>query len=252
VSAQATIDALATEQASSDSDVESLSSQLATNVALATESADNLNTIATQQAEVQAIATENADSGANAEATAAALQGELAASEAQASSAQATSDAVTDELAIAESTSQAAGQQIADVQATSEALEQQVQLNSLNPSPVTQFIQVDLGGVLSGDGGAIEDAVAELESALQPYIDGQNCRIGFVNIASRAGSVGDGVSLSNAIAEIINDEFPEVLPDPPDDAEPQLASISLSYPGTSPEGEVELLLLLSSGCQPAG
>jgi hypothetical protein len=252
VSAQATINALATEQASSDSDVDSLSSQLATTVALATQSADNLITIATQQAEVQAIATENADSGANAEATSAALRDELAASEAQASSAQATSDAVAEELANAEATSQAAGQQVADAQATASALDQQVQLNSLNPVSITEIIQVDLGGVLGGNEDSLDNARNALDSALGPYADGNNCRIGFVNISSRSNSIGEGVQLSDAIAILIEEEHPELLPDPADGESAQLASESIAFPNTSPVGEVQLQLFLSTGCQPAG
>jgi len=251
VSAQATIEALATEQASSASNVDDLSSQLATNVALATEAADNLYALATQQAEIQVIATENADSGANAEATSAALLDDLAESESQVSSAQATSEAIVDELAVAQATSEAAAQEIADAQATAAALDQQVQLNSLNPESVTEIIQVDLGGVVSGDGGSLNDALEELDTALGPYVDGVNCRIGFVNISSRAGDVGDGVALSNVIAELIQEEFSELLPEPADGAELELASNSIAFPNTEPVGEVQLQLFLSTGCQPA-
>lgn len=263
--AQATIDALATEQASADSSVEDLNSQLATNVAQATQAASELDALSTQQAEVQAVATENAESGANAEATSAAAQSALATTEANAQSAQATSEAASQSVADAQATSDASSQQIADAQATSEAasqqvanveataatLEEQVQLNSLNPVPVDTSVQVDLNGVVSGDGDAVADATDELESAFAPYLGGENCRIGFVLISSRSNELGEGVQLSNAIAELIEEEFPELIPEPTDGSAPELLSESIALPGTSPVGEVQLKLLLSSGCVPA-
>lgn len=266
VFAQATIDALATQQAASSSDLDDLNSQLATNVAQATQAASELDELATQQAEVQAVATENADSGANAEATSAAAQSALATSEANAQSAQATSeaagqavleaqairDAASQQIADAQATSEAASQQVADTQATAAALEEQVQTNSLNPEPVNVTIQVDLNGVVAGDADAVEDAVDELEDAFGPYLNGQDCRIGFVLISSRSGELGEGVRLSDAIAELVQEEFPELIPEPTDGSESELLSESIALPGTSPVGEVQLQLLLSSGCQPTG
>ncbi len=266
LSAQATINALATQQAASDSSVDDLNSQLATNVAQATEAASEIDTLATRQAEVQAVATENADSGANAQATSAAVQSALATSEVNAQSAlatseaaaqavtaaQATSDAASQLIADAQATSNAASQQVTEAQATADAASQQAQLNSLDSESVQETVQVDINGVISGDGGAVEDAIDELNSALGPYVDGQNCRIGFVLISSRSSELGQGVELSNAIAELINDEFSELLQEPADDSAPQLASESIALPGTQPVGEVQLRLFLSSGCQPAG
>jgi predicted RNase H-like HicB family nuclease len=138
------------------------------------------------------------------------------------------------------------------VRATSTALEQQVQLNSLSPSSVEVSIQVSLGGVVAGDGASIDEAIDELDSALGPYLDGQDCRIGFVLISSRSSGLGEALQLSNAIAALINDEFSELLPEPADESTPQLTSVSVGLPGTEPVGEVLLQLFLSSGCQPAG
>lgn len=266
LTAQATIDALATQKAASDSSVEDLNSQLATNIAQATQAASELDDLATQQAEVQAIATENAASGANAEATIIAAQNALATSEANVASAQATSEAASQALVDAQATTEASSQQIINAQATGEAASQQVanaeataaaasqqaQLNSLSSDSVDATIQVDLGGVVNGDGGAVDDAIGELDDALGPYVNGQDCRIGFVLISSRSNELGQGVQLSDAIAGIINNEFPELLPEPADGSTPELASESIALPGTEPVGEVQLQLFLSSGCQPAG
>jgi len=266
VSAQATIDALATEQAGANSDVASLNNQLATNVAQATEAAAAMNDLATEQAEIQAVATENADSGANADATAAAAQSALATSQADASNAQATSDAAAESVANAQATSDAAsqaiddaqataaasGQQVEDAQATAAALEEQVQLNSLDPNAQTVTISVDANGLLAGDDDAVEDARAQIERALEPYVDGENCRIGFVNISSGAGSVGQGVQVSEQVAGIIESDFAELLPEATDGESPQLASNAIALTGSNSQGQVQLQLFLSSGCQPAG
>lgn len=237
-SAQATISALATEQASFDSSVADLNNDLATSVAQATEIANTINAQSTEQAALRASATENASAGVNNQATIAASQNQLATSQAQSSSAQATAEA--------------AGAQVTNANATSVALDQQLQLNSLNPASIQETIQVDLNGVLDGDDGAIDDAREELTTALAPYVQGQNCRIGFVNISSRSADLGPGVQLSGAIAGIIQEDFPELLPEPTDGSEPQLASEAIALPGTSPEGEVTLQLFLSTGCQPSG
>jgi hypothetical protein len=252
VAAQATIDALATQQAESDSSLDDLNAQLATNVAQATQAASELDELATQQAEVQAIATENADSGANAQATSQAAQDALATSQADAQSAQSTAEAASQAVADAQATSNASGQQIADAEASAAALEQQVQLNSLDSNSVDATIQVSLNGVIGGDGEAIDDAIDELNTAFEPYLNGQNCRIGFVLISSRSNELGQGVELSNAIAGLIEQEFTGLLPEPADGGAPELASESIALPGTEPVGEVQLQLFLSSGCQPAG
>lgn len=251
-SAQATISALATERASSDSNLTSLNNDLATSVARATDVANTVNVQSTEQAALQASATENANAGINNEATVVVSQNQLATSQAQASSAQSTADAANAQVADANATVDASSAQVSSANATSEALNQQLQLNSLDPRPVTKTFQVDLNGVLSGDSGAIDDARQELGTVLAPYVEGQDCRIGFVLISSRSGDLGSGVELSDAIAELIQESFPQLLPAPTDGSEPQLASESIAYPGTSPEGEVELLLLVSTGCQPAG
>jgi hypothetical protein len=265
-SADATIAALATEQASSDSDLDALNNELATNIAQATEAAASLDQMATEQAEVQAVATENAASGADAQATSEAAQNQIATNEADianleatseaaqqaANDAEATSDANSQDIADAQATADAASQELENAQATSAALEEQVQLNSLNPNSVGETFQVDLQGVLSGDPDALDDAADALGEVLDPYVEGENCRIGFVNISSRSNQLGEGVQLSDAIAVIIAQEYPELLPEPADGSDPQLASESIALPGTQPVGEVQLQLFLSSGCTPAG
>ncbi len=237
ISAEATISALATERASSDSSVSDLNNELATRVASATEIADTVNALSTEQAALRASATENASAGLNNQATIAASQNQLATSEARAASALATAEA--------------AGAQITNANATVAALDQQLQLNSLDPVSVLETVQVDINGVLDGDPDAIEDARDALGTTLAPYVQGQNCRIGFVNISSRSAELGPGVDLSDAIAEIIESDFPQLLPEPTDGSSPQLASESIALPGTEPAGEVNLQLFLSAGCQPA-
>jgi hypothetical protein len=259
VIAQATIEALSTEQASRALDQESLNNQLATNVAQATTVAEQVQAQGTEQATLQAQATENVESGVNAQGTMAALEVQLqsnasalATSEAQSASsqtqvedAQATSAAIQAQAESAEATSAAVQSQLAQA-------EQQVQLNSLNPAAVTETVQVDLNGVLSGDDGAIEEARNQLDSALGPYLNGESCRIGFVLISSRSEGLGEGVQLSERIGGLIESEFQQLLPEPANCGDQKLAYESIALPGTSPVGEVELLLFLSSGCQPAG
>jgi hypothetical protein len=243
--ARATIEALSTEQAANQSSQQQLNEELATTVAQATEVAAQIQAQGTEQAALAAVATENAESGIIAQGTMAALEDQLARSQS--------------EQATREAQAAAAQQEIEDTRATSAAAqsaltqaEQQVQLNSLNPNAITQTIQVDLNGVLSGDEGALADARDELDSVLAPYLQGQSCRIGFVNISSRAPDIGQGIQLSNRIAELIEDEFPQLIPEPAGDGSPQLASESIALPNTTPTGEVELQLFLSSGCDAAG
>lgn len=235
--AQGTISALATEGASADSSVADLNADLATSVAQATEIANTVNAQSTEQAGLQAAATENANAGVNSQATVTSSQNALGTSQAQQSSAQATADA--------------AGAELANANATSEALAQQVQLNSLNPQSVQVTIQVDLPGVISGDSDAVDGARDALNRAFGPYLEGQNCRIGFVNISSRSNELRSGVELSEAIGELIQSEFPQLIPEPADGSQPELASEAIALPGTTPEGEVQLQLFLSAGCQPA-
>ncbi len=250
--AQATIEAMGTEQASSEQDASDLNNQLATNVAQATQAALDLEAASTQQAAVAQIATENAASGADAQATSAAAQSSLATSEADLANAQATSDATGQQVANAQATTDAANQEVANAQSTAAAAQQQVQLNSLGPNPVIEVIQVDMNGVLAGDANAVADAEAELDRVLGKYVNGESCRIGFVNVSSRAPDIGQGVQLSTAMADLIQNQFPELLPEPADGSTPVLTSNPIAYPNTTPVGEVELQLFLSAGCEPAG
>jgi hypothetical protein len=105
---------------------------------------------------------------------------------------------------------------------------------------------------LAGDEGALNDAQQALDDALAPYIKGQNCRIGFVLISSNAPDVPTGANLSKRIGAMIEQDFPQLLPEPANGGDQKLAFDSVALPGATPSGQVELLLFLSSGCQPAG
>lgn len=245
VVARATIEALSTEQAANQSSQQQLNEELATTVAQATEVAAQIQAQGTEQAALAAVATENAESGITAQGTMAALEDQLARSQSEQATSEAQAAAAQQEIEEARATSAAA--QSALTQA-----EQQVQLNSLNPNAITQTIQVDLNGVLNGDEDALAEARNALDSVLAPYLQGQSCRIGFVNISSRAPDIGQGIQLSDRIAELIEDEFPQLIPQPADGGSPQIASESIALPNTTPTGEVELQLFLSSGCDAAG
>ncbi|HLU35975.1 MAG TPA: hypothetical protein VKZ61_09395 [Thermomicrobiales bacterium] len=231
VVAQATIEALSTEQAESQSSREELDNELATTVAEATNVAAQVEAQATEQAALQAQATENAESGVNAQGTSAALENQVATSQAQVEEAQATSDAAQNELLQAQ---------------------EQVQLNSLNPNAIPVTIQVDLEGVISGDDEALEDAREELGVVLDPFLEAESCRLGFVLISSRSPDIGQGIQLSDRIATMIEEDYTAILPDAADGGDPALASESIALPGTTPTGEVQLLLFMSSGCQVEG
>lgn len=242
--ARATIDVLSTQQAEDQSSQDELNAELATSVAQATEVARQVEAQGTEQARLQAQATENAQSGVNAQGTTVALENQiatneaiLATSEAQAAQAQANAES-------AQATSDAAENELLQAQ-------EQIQLNTLNPNAITETIQVDLNGVLQGDQDALDDARQRLEDVLTPYLEAESCRIGFVLISSGAPEIGQGVQLSDRIGQMIEDEFPELLPEPAQGNEPALASESIALIGSTPNGEVQLLLFLSAGCQPA-
>lgn len=230
--AQATIAAFATEIASSDADQSAAAAELATISAQATTVSQQVDAQATEQAEVSAIATANADSGANTQATIAALESSqstsadaLATAEAQQANFQATIDASEAEQANAE--------------ATSAALLDQAQSNAISSSSVEEVIQVDLGGVISGDSGAIADAEELIAETFQPYVEA-DCRAGFVFISARAPTIGEGVALSDAVFELLGPTVPEVFS--------ETGSEGVAFPETSPSGEVFLQLFLNSGC----
>ena len=232
LAAQATIAAFATEIASSDADQSAAAVELATISAQATTVSQQVDAQATEQAEISAIATANADSGANTQATIAALEASqstnadaLATAQAQQADFQATIDASETEQT--------------DAEATSAALLAESQSNAISSSSVEEIIQVDLGGVVSGDTGAIEDAEQIISETFQPYVD-EDCRAGFVLITSRAPSITEGLALSSAVSELLGSAMPEVFSD--------TGTEGISAPGTSPSGEVILQLFLNAGC----
>ncbi|MCA9835011.1 MAG: hypothetical protein KC435_13745 [Thermomicrobiales bacterium] len=231
VAAQATIAALSTEQAANAASQDELNSAYATTVAEATNVASQLQASGTEQAELRAAATENAAHGNDAEGTIAVLNTTAANAQATTDAAVATSDAANNEIL---------------------AAQQQAQLNTLDPNAIPETLQVDLNGVIAGDEDALADARDELHRVLDPYADSETCRIGFVLISSRAPELGQGIQLSDAIAAMIPDEFPDLLPTSSDGGSPTLASESIALPGTTPTGEVQLLLFMSAGCEPTG
>lgn len=231
VASQATLEALSTEQALNESSQNDLNTRYATTVAEATNVAEQLSAQGTEQADLRATATENAARGNDAEGTITVLEQGQANAQSTSESAVATSDAANNEVL---------------------AAQQQAQLNTLDPNAVPETIQVDLQGVLAGDKDAISEARAELHRVLDPYANSETCRIGFVLISSRAPELGDGVQLSDQIAVLIPEEFPGLLPLTADGSKPTLASESIALPGTTPTGEVQLLLFLSAGCEPSG
>ncbi len=231
VAAQATVEALSTEQAANSASQEQLNSDYATTVAEATNVANQLNMQGTEQAELRLSATENAQSGNNAEGTIQALEQSEANAVATSDSAVATSDAANNEVL---------------------AAQEQAQLNTLDPNAIPETVQVDINGVRSGDDEALEEARNELHRVLDPYANSGTCRIGFVLLSSRAPTIGEGIELSDAMAGLIQSEFPGLLPLTADGETPTLASESIALPNTTPTGEVQLLLFMSAGCEPTG
>lgn len=229
VVAQATISALSTQQAQDVASQDQLNSDYATTVAEATNVALQLQAQGTEQAELEAAATRDAQSGADTDATIVALQQREGNAVATTESAEATADAANNEVL---------------------AAQEQAQLNTLDPNAVPQVIQVDLDGVVSGDEEAVDEARDELHRVLDPYANSETCRIGFVLLSSRAPTISQGIQLSDAIADLMAEEFPDLLPTSATGEEPVLASESIALPNTTPTGEVELLLFLSAGCEP--
>jgi hypothetical protein len=243
-SAQETIAAISTEQASNESESDQAALDLATAAAEATEIASSVNAQSTEQAELAAIATENAASGANSQGTVIALE----TAQAESQSAQATSDA---NASNAQSTADALTSQQANIDATIATLEQEARANTLNPQSISETISVDMNGILAGDQGAIDDAVDELHGVLDKYVNGDNCKIGFTNIATNSPDVAIGSQTSRALGELIQQEFPSLLLEI-EGQEPTLAFEAIGNVGRQPEGEVELQLFVNFGCAPSG
>lgn len=241
VVAQATIDALSTEQAANQSSNDALSNDLATQRADATNVARQGDANATERAQLEAQATDQAAAGGNAQATNAALQSDLDQAQSRAATAEASSSNANQRVENAEATSDTAQNQLSRAQ-------QQVEQNSLNPAPVTATIRVDLSGVNNGEEGAEDDARDELQGVFDKYIQGDTCRLGFVLITSNSPDLSSGVQLSKNIGRIIETQFPDVLPEPTEGDDPTLAGDYVANPGASPSGEVELTMLLSTGC----
>ena len=244
IAAQATIDVLATEQAANAASQDELNASHATTVAEATNVAQQLEAQGTEQAGLRAAATQNSLTNAETQST-------IEAMEANNANSQATIDSLEQSQGQAVATSDSA---VATTDAANNevlAAQEQAQLNTLDPNAVPETITVDLDGVRAGDEDALEQARGELHRVLDPYANSETCRIGFVLLSSRAPTIGEGIELSDAMAAMIESEFPGLLPRTVDGTEPTLASESIALPNTTPTGEVQLLLFLSAGCEPA-
>lgn len=222
VVAQATIEALSTQQAQANNDSGNLNAQLATQ---------------------QALATQEAATGLDNKGTIAALQDQIASNNSVVATSQAQSSS-------AQSTSEALQQQQVNVQATASALQQQVAASSLNPKSVTETVQVDLTGVINNDSNAVADAKKQLDGVFAKYVNSNSCTVGFALISSRSQELGQGVQLSDAVARLIQKDFPQILPKDTSGNPGQLISESIALPGTTPTGEVELQLFFNTGCKP--
>jgi hypothetical protein len=247
VIAQATISAFSTEAASSDANQAALNADLATMSAEATSVAQQVDAQATRQAEIAAVATEQASSGANTQATIAALEDEnaanattLATTEAENAALAQANQSNADALATAEANQAALQEQQAALQATATAFVAVAAPGSLSPNSVEETIQVDLGGILTGDQQAIQQAEDEIRETFQPYVDAADCRAGFVLTSSRSPDLGSGVQLSNAVNDLLQETVPEVFG--------ETAFEGIALPGTAPTGEVILQIFLFSGC----
>lgn len=247
--AQATISAFSTQSASADQSEAALTSDLATISAEATTVSAQVDTQATQQAEISAIATENASTGANTQATIDALESSrqtdantLATSEAQQATLEASNASNANALATSQAQNESLQAQQSSIGATATSYVEVAAPGSLNPNSVEETIQVDLGGVLSGDEGAIEEAEQTISDTFEPYAQDENCRAGFVLTSSRAPSLGQGVNLSDEINSLLQSTVPEVFTE-------NTAFESVAYPNTTPAGEVILNIFLYSGCE---
>lgn len=135
--------------------------------------------------------------------------------------------------------------------ATQTSIDAQVQQSTLSPNGIPLTIQVDLDGVLRGDSVAMDKARAELDRVLAPYVNGSMCQIGFALITSRSDDLSRGIQLSDAIATMIEADYPNLVPKDASGGIGQLVSESIAMPGTTPVGEVQLQLFLNLGCRPA-
>ena len=244
VNSQATIDAISTEQASNQSASDQAAIAQATSEAQATELAISIEAQSTEQADLAAIATENAASGANSQGTVIALE----TANAESQSAQATSDA---NASNAQSTADALQSQQGNVDATIAALEVEAQANTLNPQSVSETIDIDVAGILSEDGTATDDATEGLHGVLDQYVNGTNCKIGYVNIFTNSPDVASGSQASDRLGGIIQTEFPSLLLEV-EGQEPALAFSAIANTGSQPTGQVELQIFVNVGCQPSG
>ncbi len=136
-----------------------------------------------------------------------------------------------------------------DARATIVILEEATAASTgLATESVRVSVQVDLRGVVNGDRDAIDDAEDALASAFAPYLDDPSCTVGFALISSRSSDLGQGVQLSDAMGELIQEAFPSLIPAASDD----LLFESIALPGTEPVGEVQMDVFFYDACGPLG
>ena len=132
-----------------------------------------------------------------------------------------------------------------NLQAEATALAQVALSGSLNPSAVTETIQVDLQGMLNGDEDAMNDARTKLQSVMAKY-PAPECRAGFVLISGAAPTLGDGVNLAQRIEEILWAEYPTVF----EDEKTGRQRFWTPSEGGPPDGTVEIDIFFYNGCSP--
>ncbi|MEZ4498270.1 MAG: hypothetical protein R2845_16180 [Thermomicrobiales bacterium] len=221
--AQATIDAISTQQA-----------EAATVAAQNEESGANAiataNAQATEMAEIAAIATQNAESGAN----------DLATAQAEAAAAIATSEAILssldeDALATAEA-QQAVLQQTVEAQSTQ--LAAFANGNAIEDDSVNITVNIDANGLIGGSNTARENAIDEIDDALQPY---SSCQAVVVLTYGHAGSIGTGQQIAQAVNNILTGEFSEIF---------EGAALKDYADVSGNVGQVDMEIFFRTGCVP--
>jgi hypothetical protein len=226
-SAQATIEALGTEQAEA-------ATVAAQNEESGANAAATANAQATALAEIAAVATQNAESGAN----------ELATAQAEAEAAIATAEAIlaaqgndAGALATAEA-EQALLQQTVEAQSTELAVF--AQGNAIEDDAVELTVNVSANGVVNGSNAARQDAIDALGDALAPYA---SCQAVVVLTYGYSGDIGFGQELAQAINDILTEEFPEIFN----------GAALKDYANVSGDtGRVDLEIFFRTGCVPGG
>jgi len=113
----------------------------------------------------------------------------------------------------------------------------------IGANPVDFSIQVDADGVLSGQSGAITDAIGELSAALttSAYSKEYGCPVALVETYAAGKSAGEGVELARAINRLLVQAFPDKF---------GRATFGAIADMNHPRGTVEMQLFVVN-CMPA-